>query len=117
MNEQEYFHINPGYISELGDGDAEFMRDIVSEVLTTVPVTIEALARAIDANNEKEIVFWAHKLKGTFRFTGITALGNLLERMERDKLPGGQYIALLEEVKAEYMLCEREFRELLERLG
>ncbi len=116
MNKQEYAHINTDYIFELADGDPDFLKDIISDVMKTVPANIAQLDDAIVSGNMNDINFLAHKLKGTFLFIGNAMLGDMLNEIER----GGQSLEeislKMETIKKEYALAEAEFQSLLNNI-
>ena len=72
---ERYTYINIAYINELTDGDREFIAEIVSACLETLPENLQKLTSAVNTNNSDHIRFYAHKLKGSFSFIGSDHLG------------------------------------------
>lgn len=80
--QKEYKHINLEYINELADGEDDFLKEIVDTFLSTIPVNLEKLTLAINNNDRDGVLFYAHKLKGTFNFIGSTQLTHTFTLIE-----------------------------------
>lgn len=116
MSNNQFEHIDPQSLFDMGDNDPEFVTDIVQDVLEAVPKSIEELTTAAENDKQEDVIFLAHKLKGTLRFVGCMDVAALLERIEKDKPPMNEVLAMMEQVKQKYSLAEKEFEELLDSL-
>lgn len=114
MSNNKYSYINPECLYELGDGEDEFVKEIIGDVLKLVPESIDMLKQATESNNEKDIIFYAHKLKGTFRFIGCNELGDLMEQVEKQDLSTEENQALVNKMIEGYGKAEVEFNDLLQ---
>lgn len=103
-------HISLDLIKSIADNDTDFVKEIIRNFLELVDDDLLPLNEALLGADEKNIAFFAHKLKGTFAFVGAERLIALAAAMER----GAAYEELVEmnreinrllpEVKAELQL-------------
>jgi len=113
----KYNHIDLEYIFDLADGDKEFAVEIISSFLENTAPQLESLSAAIQQNDEKEIAFVTHKLKGTFRFIGCKQAGDMLEQIEKEPIkPDEGYKELISAIKANYLQIEEELKDALKNL-
>lgn len=80
--ENNYEYIDLENILEMADGESDFIISIISVYLTSIPESLEKLVAASADNNTEDIVFYVHKLKGSFNFIGCTLLTDLFLKME-----------------------------------
>ena len=73
---------NLDYLHELGDGDAEFILDMVNTFLQEVVVAIDALHVAVENYNLTEVKFLAHKLKPMCLYVGLQEEHELCKSLE-----------------------------------
>lgn len=83
MSKKHYNYISLDAINNIADDDVVFVREIVGELLREIPHTLKSLQSAVAVNNHKDIVFTAHKLKGTFGFIGAVTLQNIMEDIQQ----------------------------------
>lgn len=86
MNFDRYQYVDLDAISEIADGDAEFIKEIIGNYVTTVSDSIQGLIDAVNNTNSEKVVFFAHKLKGSFSFVGATGLRALAIEIESNSL-------------------------------
>lgn len=108
----QYTHINKEHIFELGDNDEEFIKDIIDDIISSVPDSLEKITTAAENESKEDIIFVAHKLKGTFRFAGINELGDIMERIEKTDLPYDDIRSLISDVTKSYAEAESELQHL-----
>lgn len=108
----QYTHINKEHIFELGDNDEEFIKDIIDDIISSVPDSLEKITTAAKNESKEDIIFVAHKLKGTFRFAGINELGDIMERIEKTDLPYDDIRSLISDVTKSYAEAEDELQHL-----
>lgn len=112
-------YINLEYITEMAEGDDDFVKEIVTNCLESMGPNIIKLSEAINANDIGEVRFLTHKLKGSFRFVGSVTLGNMMEAIETladsDTLivPTG----MLDDVNKYYQETERELKLVLDSIA
>jgi HPt (histidine-containing phosphotransfer) domain-containing protein len=82
-NNRTFSHTNLAYIFEISDNDDEFVIDIVQSYLATTPASMQQLVTAVGEYDSEQTLFQAHKLKGSFRFLGCNAIGDMLEELEQ----------------------------------
>lgn len=78
----KYSYIDTSYILDLADNDNEFITDIISDFLSIVPDSISKLDEAVKDASLEQVNFYAHKLKGSFRFIGSNKVGDILFNIE-----------------------------------
>ncbi len=83
MPGKQYEYIDLDFINAQADGDPDFLVEIVSTFLTTVPANLEKLRAAVDTGNHHDILFYAHKLKGSFNFIGCSQINEMFGLMEQ----------------------------------
>jgi HPt (histidine-containing phosphotransfer) domain-containing protein len=79
---KQYKYISLEYINELADDDDDFVEQMIHAYLNSIPVNLGKLAAAIESNDLEEIIFHAHKLKGSFNFIGCTQIGEVFLQVE-----------------------------------
>lgn len=110
-----YPHLNLEYIYELADGETEFVKEIIDSFLTSTPINFAKLEEAISLQNGTDIVFYAHKLKGTFNFIGSIQLSNTfttIESLSQDNDKYKEMEALLTLVKNNMVQIFAELNDL-----
>lgn len=84
MNAGNYEHINMETINEMADGEDDFIVSIISVYLTSIPESMAKLREASATKNTDDIIFYVHKLKGSFNFIGCTELTDIFLKIEDD---------------------------------
>lgn len=77
-------YLNLEYLNEMAEGEDEFLIDIIAVYLTSIPGNLKKLAAAIENHDRANMLFFAHKLKGSFNFIGsaqISAVFNEIEEL------------------------------------
>ncbi len=69
-------------IRSMSNGNEEFVRDIVSLFLATIPDDLKALSEAGQASSWNEVSRIAHKLKSAVEHMGIHSLGDPIRQLE-----------------------------------
>ncbi|RMH69745.1 MAG: Hpt domain-containing protein [Gemmatimonadetes bacterium] len=99
---------------ELGDGDTEFITDLIQTFLTDAEETIPQLKAAIEAGDAEKIRRIAHSLKGAsanIGGIGIAEVGEQIEQKGRDGDLAG-VATLFEEFMHRYEQTQAELRQL-----
>jgi len=107
-----YEYIDLDNISEIADGEREFIEEIVNNYLRTYPGYLDEMDSALQSGNHEKIFFCAHKLKGSFSFIGSAKLASLAEQIEdrcKDKGDISGFLPLFSEMKT---LAEKAKSEL-----
>ena len=117
MSSDNYKHINLEAINDIADGDAEFVREIIGNYLSTISDSIRGLNEAVADDNAERIVFFAHKLKGTFAFIGADSLQNLAMDMEANPTDVAALKIKISELIATTAEAEAELRMVLKGLA
>ena len=120
MNVQkEYKYIDLEYLNEMADGEDAFTINIISVYLNQIPNDVTALDEAIAAGDDEQIVFYAHKLKGSFNFIGCVQLGVVFDEIEahvNTQSGLGELPGLIGQVKAEVQEIAVELRDVLDQI-
>lgn len=116
MSSEHYRHINLEAIHDIADGDNEFVKEIVSNSFEAISESTQNLRQAIQASDSEQIVFFAHKLKGTFAFIGATKLERLALAMETDAANFRELENSLSEMTALFEETEVELRSVMNEL-
>jgi HPt (histidine-containing phosphotransfer) domain-containing protein len=74
MSSDKYQYVNIEAINDIADGDPEFIKEIIGNYFNTVSNSIQGLEEAIKEPDTEKIIFFAHKLKGSFGFIGADTL-------------------------------------------
>ena len=77
-----YSHINLTYLTEIADGDEQFIEETIRTYLQTIPSELNQLSSSIRNENWEQTAFHAHTLKGAFNFVGATSLAALCGHIE-----------------------------------
>lgn len=112
---KNYEHLNLEYIYELADGDDSFIKEIIDTFLTTTPKNLIKLEEAVANRNAADIVFFAHKLKGTFNFIGSTQLSDtftIIESLSEDVNKYAEITKLLTLIKNTTILIYEDLNDL-----
>lgn len=118
-NNVNFEYINLEYITEMAEGDDDFVKEIVTNCLESMGPNIIKLSEAINANDIAAVRFLTHKLKGSFRFVGSVTLGNIMEAIETfaDSDTLNISAEMMDEVNRYYRETERELKMLLDSLA
>jgi len=79
---KNYEYLNLEYIFEMADGDSTFVKEIIETFLEVTPKNMNLMADAVAARNATDMIFHAHKLKGSFNFIGSTQLSDTFTQIE-----------------------------------
>lgn len=82
MSIEQYKYVNLDAIDAIADGDREFVNEIIENFLSVVHDDVRELNVALEEQNDQNIVFFAHRLKGTFSFVGAEILQKLTEEIQ-----------------------------------
>lgn len=80
--ENNYEHIDLETIYEMADGEDDFIIQIIGVYLTSIPESMAKLKEATESNDTENIVFYVHKLKGSYNFIGCTELTDIFLKIE-----------------------------------
>ncbi|PQJ10456.1 hypothetical protein CJD36_010800 [Flavipsychrobacter stenotrophus] len=120
MPENNYRYIDLETILEMADGESDFIISIISVYLTSIPESLEQLILASGNNDTENIVFYVHKLKGSFNFIGCTLLTDIFLKIEAyctsgehmEEIPA--LVAEVEKLAAEVTL---ELQDVMEKVS
>lgn len=82
INGSTYEYVNLELILDLADGESDFFKELIKTYLRSLPQNIEKLQQAADANNLEDLVFFAHKLKGSINFIGTEKLNVIVGTLD-----------------------------------
>ena len=74
-------HYSKDSLSQMADGDAEFMQVIAKTFLEEIPADLEALEEAVSVNNKELAYQFAHKMKPNLEMFGI-AVADAIKEIE-----------------------------------
>jgi HPt (histidine-containing phosphotransfer) domain-containing protein len=86
---KEYNYIDLAYILDVADGDKDFIEQMISTYLVSIPENINKLAIAASNGENEQVSFYAHTLKGAFNFIGNTQLSGMCDLLEQSYLESG----------------------------
>lgn len=92
------------YLREMSGDSAEFMIEMLDTLVEQIPVYIEDLQKAVDAQDWKAVSEFAHKVKPTFYYVGREDVRDFVQVIERNAKEGVNVEAIpsaLTEIKAE----------------
>ena len=92
------------YLKEMSGDSAEFMIEMLDTLVEQIPLYIEDLQKAVDAEDWKAVSEFAHKVKPTFYYVGREDVRDYVQVIERNAKEGvGLAIipSALAEIKAE----------------
>ncbi|MFN0254461.1 Hpt domain-containing protein [Pedobacter ureilyticus] len=92
------------YLREMSGDSAEFMIEMLDTLVEQIPVYIEDLQKAVDAQDWKAVSEFAHKVKPTFYYVGREDVRDFVQVIERNAKEGVNVDAIpsaLAEIKAE----------------
>lgn len=120
MTPDKYKNINLEFIYEMADGEDEFVTEIITSYLTSIPLTIAKLQDATQAGNAEDITYLGHKLKGSFRFIGANELGDMAERMEtnaQSNIDMENMVAMAAQIADVATLAQKDLEEVLANIN
>lgn len=83
MDKQTYTYIDLSYLYEIGDGETEFIREMLSDYIEKLPAQFAGLQQAVADQNFEQAHFDAHKVKSSFQFVGVKQLVDLAANIEK----------------------------------
>ena len=83
MNSNTYQYINLELIYDMADGEDEFVVEIINDYFSSTANSLDHLQKAIHSEDQSNILFFAHKLKGTLKFIGADAIAEIMARIEQ----------------------------------
>ncbi|WAC39326.1 Hpt domain-containing protein [Pedobacter sp. SL55] len=92
------------YLREMSGDSAEFMIEMLDTLVEQIPLYMEDLQKAVDAQDWKAVSEFAHKVKPTFYYVGREDVRDYVQVIERNAKEGvGLAIipSALAEIKAE----------------
>ena len=82
MQRTIYQYVNYDFICDMADGDEAFILELINEYNSSITTSVEELKNAIELKNWAGVKFYAHKLKGTFKFIGADATAEIMSMLE-----------------------------------
>ena len=92
------------YLKEMSGDSAEFMIEMLDTLVEQIPLYIEDLQKAVDAEDWKAVSEFAHKVKPTFYYVGREDVRDYVQVIERNAKEGVDLAIIpsaLAEIKAE----------------
>ena len=92
------------YLREMSGDSAEFMIEMLDTLVEQIPVYIEDLQKAVDAQDWKAVSEFAHKVKPTFYYVGredVRDFVQVIERNAKEVVNVDAIPSALAEIKAE----------------
>lgn len=90
--------INLEYLNELSGGDADFVTSMLKTYIEETGRDIEALKEAFYHSDYNGTIFWAHKIKASFRMLGLDSLADKAELLEKKTAKGSYPLSEIEEI-------------------
>jgi HPt (histidine-containing phosphotransfer) domain-containing protein len=82
MNNREIKQYNLSYLEELAAGDTQFIRNIVLQLITEIPVFLQEISIALDEKKWEEIAYLVHKFGSNLSVIGIDDIYEKVNRLE-----------------------------------
>ena len=82
MTDYNYEYLDMEYIHDMADGDDDFLVHIIGVYLRTIPDDVQKLVEVSEQKDIAQVVFYAHKLKGSFNFIGCHKMTDVFDKME-----------------------------------
>ncbi len=92
------------YLKEMSGDSAEFMIEMLDTLVEQIPLYIEDLQKAVDAEDWKAVSEFAHKVKPTFYYVGREDVRDYVQVIECNAKEGVDVTiipSVLAEIKAE----------------
>lgn len=92
------------YLKEMSGDSAEFMIEMLDTLVEQIPLYMEDLQKAVDAEDWKAVSEFAHKVKPTFYYVGREDVRDYVQVIERNAKEGVDIAVIpsaLAEIKAE----------------
>lgn len=92
------------YLREMSGDSAEFMIEMLDTLVEQIPLYMEDLQKAVDAQDWKAVSEFAHKVKPTFYYVGREDVRDYVQVIERNAKEGVDLAIIpsaLAEIKAE----------------
>jgi len=93
------------YLREMSGDSAEFMIEMLDTLVEQIPLYIEDLQKAVDAQDWKAVSEFAHKVKPTFYYVGREDIRDYVQLIERNAKEGVNIAVIpsaLAEIKQEF---------------
>lgn len=84
--QNKYKLIDLEFINEMADGDDQFVLNIIEVYKVSVPNALQHLKESIATEDAEGVVFYIHKLKGSFYFIGVSKLTEIFTAIEESML-------------------------------
>jgi len=92
------------YLREMSGDSAEFMIEMLDTLVEQIPMYLDDLQKAVDAQDWKAVSEFAHKVKPTFYYVGREDVRDYVQMIERNAKEGvdvGNIPAALAEIRQE----------------
>lgn len=92
------------YLREMSGDSAEFMIEMLDTLVEQIPMYLDDLQKAVDAQDWKAASEFAHKVKPTFYYVGREDVRDYVQMIERNAKEGvdvGNIPAALAEIRQE----------------
>lgn len=83
MTEDNYNHIDLGYLYEIADNEMDFVKEMINDYIAKIPIQFDELCAAAEAADFEKTRFISHKLKSSFQFMGAEQLITLAYAIEK----------------------------------
>lgn len=114
MHSSKYEYVNLEVINDIAGDDEDFVKEIISNYLESVPKTVEQLVQAVSAGDKERIVFLAHKAKGSFTFIGVNKLRDIAIEIEHSPERGSELEPLAIELAALSKKVDAELQQIVD---
>lgn len=101
------------YLKEMSGDSAEFMIEMLDTLVEQIPVYLEDLQKAVDAEDWKSASEFAHKVKPTFYYVGREDIRDYVQLIERNAKEGID-VHNIPQALAE---IKQELKTILEQVG
>jgi len=76
-------HFDMTYLREVSKGSTLFMVEMIQIFLTKTPETLGLISDSIALGDWEQVGFFAHKLKATYAYVGMSELRNFVMEIEQ----------------------------------
>lgn len=101
-------------VDSIGKDDPEFVKNILTIFIDTMPANADSLAKAGNEHNYESISKIAHKMKSSIDLLGVNSLKYTIRKLENVVVGDNEYMPLIENVKSTIGEVVIQLKELIE---
>jgi PAS domain S-box-containing protein len=111
---------NLSYLKELSDGNDEFVEEMLTMFIDSIPKSVEELDESLARSDWKQMQMTAHKMKPSFGFIGLPENQNVFQQIEKiaaDMPDREQLTELMVKARVLAEQCISELKAELQNVG